>query len=116
MGDMLLNYRNYHWEYMRRVEAMRTDVESQYVNKNPWAKSLYAGCVPRFEQNRWYKIRFIKSGNRLYGSLDGKTVFDVQENANDNNGPVLNSGRVVLRQMYNTAMKYRNFKIYRKKS
>lgn len=116
MGDMLLNYRNYHWEYMRRVEAMRTDVESQYVNKNPWAKSLYAGCVPRFEQNRWYKIRFIKSGNRLYGSLDGKTVFDVQDNANDNNGPVLNSGRVVLRQMYNTAMKYRNFKIYRKKS
>lgn len=115
MGDMLSNYRNYHWEYMRRVEAMRTDVETQYVNKNPWGKSIYVGCVPRFEQNRWYKIRFVKIGNRLHGSLDGKTVFDVTDNLN-NNGPIFSSGRVVLRQMYHTEMRYRNFTIYRKKS
>ncbi len=114
MGDMLANYRSYHWEFVRRVEAMRTDVETQYVSKNPWGKSLFVGCVPRHEQNRWIKIRFIKIGNKLYGSFDGKTVFDVTENAYDNNGPVLNSGRVVLRQMYNTAMRYRNFVIYQK--
>jgi hypothetical protein len=115
MGDMNCNYRNYHWEYVRRVEAMRTDVETQYVNKNPWGKSLYVGCVPRLEQNRWIKIRYIKIGNKIYGSFDGKTVFEVEDNAYDNNGPVLNSGRVVLRQMYNTAMLYRNFVIYQKK-
>jgi Domain of unknown function (DUF1961)/Concanavalin A-like lectin/glucanases superfamily len=114
MGDMLANYRNYHWEYVRRVEAMRTDVETQYVSKNPWGKSLYVGCVPRHEQNRWIKIRFIKIDNKLYGSCDGKTVFEVTDNAYDNNGPVLNSGRVVLRQMYNTAMRYRNFVIYQR--
>lgn len=114
MQDMLINYRNYHWEYMRRVEAMRTDVETQYVHKNPWGKGLYVGCVPRFEQNRWYKMQFIRKGNRLYGAIDGKTVFDVEENPYDNNGPLLNSGRVVLRQMYHTAMKYRNFVIYTK--
>ncbi|MEI7527262.1 MAG: DUF1961 family protein, partial [Mariniphaga sp.] len=115
MSDMLGNYRNYHWEYVRRVEAMRTDVETQYVNKNPWGKSLYVGCFPRHEQNRWIKIRFIKIGSNLYGSFDGKTVFEVEDNAYDNNGPVLNSGRVVLRQMYNTAMLYRNFVIYQRK-
>jgi hypothetical protein len=115
MSDMNLNYRNYHWEYMRRVEAMRTDVETQYVNKNPWGKSLYVGCVPRFEQNRWIKIRFYKIDNKLYGTLDGKTVFSTEDNPFDNNGPGLNAGRVVLRQMYHTSMKYRNFVIYQKK-
>lgn len=116
MGEMLANYRNYHWEYVRRVEAMRTDVETQYVSKNPWGKSLFVGCVPRLEQNRWIKIRFIKIDSKLYGSFDGKTVFEVTDNAYDNNGPVFNSGRVVLRQMYNTAMRYRNFVIYQKKT
>ncbi len=116
MNDMNSNYRNYHWEYVRRVEAMRTDVETQYVNKNPWGKTLYVGCIPRIEQNRWIKIRFIKIGNKLCGSLNGKTVFEVEDNAYANNGPVLNAGRVVLRQMYNTSMIYRNFVIYRKKN
>ncbi len=116
MGDMLANYRNYHWEFVRRVEAMRTDVETQYVSKNPWGKSLFIGCVPRLEQNHWIKVRFIKIGNKLYGSFDGKTVFEAADNAYDNNGPVLNSGRVVLRQMYNTAMRYRNFVIYQKRN
>jgi len=115
MGSMLSRYRNYHWEFVRRVEAMRTDVETQYVNKNPWSKSLYVGCVPRFEPNKWYRLSCIKVGNRLIGLLDGKVVFDVEDDPYDNNGPLLNSGRIVLRQMYHTAMRYRNFVVYRKK-
>ena len=114
MSDMNANYRNYHWEYVRRVEAMRTDVETQYVNKNPWAKSLFVGCTDRLEQHRWIKIRFMKTGNQLTGYLDGKLIFEVEDNAFDNNGPVFNAGRIVLRQMYATSMMYRNFEIYQK--
>jgi hypothetical protein len=114
MSDMNANYRNYHWEYVRRVEAMRTDVETQYVNKNPWARSLFVGCTNRLEQNRWIKIRFMKTGKKLTGYLDGKLIFEVEDNAFDNNGPVFNSGRIVLRQMYATSMMYRNFEIYQK--
>lgn len=115
MADMNNNYRNYHWEFVRRVEAMRTDVETQYVNKNPWGKSLFVGCVPRLPQNRWIKLRMMKTGNDIKGWLDGKLVYSVTDNPYSNNGPALNSGRVVLRQMYNTAMKYRNFVIYERK-
>ncbi|MBL7697322.1 MAG: DUF1961 family protein [Chitinophagaceae bacterium] len=115
MSDMNVNYRNYHWEYMRRVEAMRTDVETQYVNKNPWGKSLFVGCTERLPQNKWIKIRLMKSGKRISGYLDGKKIFDVEDSGFDNNGPLLNSGRVVLRQMYATSMLYRNFVIYQKK-
>jgi hypothetical protein len=75
---------------------------------------MYMGCVSKLEQNCWIKIRFIKIDNTLYGSFDGKTVFVVEDDPYDNNGPVLNSGRVVLRQMYNTAMRYRNFVIYQR--
>jgi hypothetical protein len=55
----------------------------------------------------------MKVGNKLYGTFDDKLVFET-EDRNDNNGPVLNSGRVVLRQMYHTSMKYRNFAIYQR--
>jgi hypothetical protein len=112
MGDMLANYRNYHWEFFRKVEAMRIDVETQYLNKNPWGRNLYVGCIPLPGQNRWIKLRFIKSGSELFGSVDGRTVFDVKDDANENDGPVLNSGRIVLRQMYKTSIRYRNFVIY----
>jgi hypothetical protein len=115
MADMNGNYRNYHWEYVRRVEAMRTDVETQYVNKNPWGKSLFVGCTKRLEQNKWIKIRFMKTGKRISGEMDGRKIFDVEDTGFDNNGPLLNSGRIVLRQMYATSMKYRNFTIYQKK-
>lgn len=114
MGPMLSRYRNYHWEYMRRVEAMREDVETQYVNKNPWGKSLHVGCFPRLKNDVWHRMRLVKIGHRLHGSIDGQTVFDITDDPFDNNGPVFNSGRIVLRQMYHTAMSYRNFVVYQR--
>ncbi len=114
MGPMLSRYRNYHWEYMRRVEAMREDVETQYVNKNPWGKSLHVGCIPRLQKDVWHRVRMVKIGHRLHGSIDGHTVFDVIDDPFDNNGPVFNAGRIVLRQMYHTAMSYRNFVVYQR--
>jgi hypothetical protein len=57
----------------------------------------------------------MKTGNTISGYLDGKKIFEVEDTGFDNNGPVLNAGRVVLRQMYATSMLYRNFAIYQKK-
>lgn len=114
MGTILGKTVNYHWEYMRRVEMMRRDVETQYLSKNPWHWRLHYGCIPRLEQNRWYRLRFVKSGHRLHGSIDQKTVFDVVDDASANNGPLLNFGRIGLRQMYNTTMRYRNLVVYGK--
>lgn len=114
MVTILRDLRNYHWEYMRRVEAMRTDVETQYVAKNPFGHRLHCGCVPRLEQNHWYRLRFIKAGPRLHGSFDGQTVFDLTDDPFRNNGPVYNFGRIGLRQMYHTAMRYRNLVVYQR--
>jgi hypothetical protein len=56
----------------------------------------------------------VKSGHRIHGSIDQKTVFDVMDDTSANNGPVLNYGRIGLRQMYDTAMRYRNLVVYEK--
>ena len=112
MQIILSKTRNYHWEYVRRVDIIRTDVETQYLLKNPMDIKMFYGCIPRFEQHRWYRLRFIKCGNRLRGSIDGKTVFDIIDNPFQSTGPVYNYGRIGLRQMYNTRMRYKNLIVY----
>jgi len=112
MGTILGATRNYHWEYVRRVEAMRTDVETQWVSKNPFFRNLHSGCIPRLERDRWYRLRFVKVGPRLHGSIDGKTVFDVRDEPFQNHGPVYDFGRIALRQMYKTRMRYRNLVVH----
>jgi hypothetical protein len=103
---------NFHWEYVRRVEIMRRDVETQYFAKNPWAWKMHYGCIPRLEENRWHRLRFVKAGQRLHGAIDGRTVFDLTDDGLGNNGPALNFGRIGLRQMYKTTMRYRNLAVH----
>ena len=103
---------NYHWEYVRRVEIMRRDVETQYLAKNPWSWKMHYGCIPRLEEDRWHRLRFIKAGPRLHGSIDGRTVFDVTDDGLGPNGPALNFGRIGLRQMYKTTMRYRDLHVW----
>ncbi len=59
-------------------------------------------------------MRWVKIGRRLHGSIGGKTVFDVTVDPFNNNGPAFDAGRVVLRQMYHTAMSYRDFVVYQR--
>lgn len=114
MSTILRDVRNYHWEFVRRVEAMRADVETQYVAKNPFGHRLHYGCIPRLDPNRWYRLRFLKAGPRLHGAIDGQTVFDLNDDPFHNNGPVYNFGRIALRQMYHTALRYRNLVVYQR--
>jgi hypothetical protein len=112
MGTILSDVRCYHWEFLRRVEAMRTDVETQYLAKNNIGLKLALRCVPRLESNRWYRLRFVKAGRRLHGSFDGQTVFDVKDDPWTNNGPIYDFGRIGLRHMYNTTLRYRNLVVH----
>jgi hypothetical protein len=109
IGDRI---RNYHWEYFRRVEAMRTDFESQVLMKNPWQHPLAYATRPRLELGKWHNLVFIKMGPRIVGEIDGQTVFDVTDTPSQGHGPVFDFGRIALRQMYQTTMRYRNLHIW----
>ncbi len=115
MSPILGETRNYHWEFMRRVNVIRTDMETQSVYKNPWGKHLYLGVIPKIEQNRWYKLRMIKIGNRIQGTIDGKIVFDVTDHPDQHNGPVFDFGRIGIRHMYHTGVRYKNLVVYEKR-
>lgn len=112
MSPILSGMRNYHWEFIRRVNVIRTDMETQVVYKNPWGEHLYYGVIPKVERNKWIKLRLIKIGNRLQGSLDGKIVFDITDDPHGHTGPVFNFGRIGIRHMYHTAVRYRNLVVY----
>lgn len=116
MSPILSGTRNYHWEFMRRVNVIRTDMETQVVYKNPWGKHLYYGVIPKIEQGRWYKLRLIKISNRLQGTIDGHIVFDVEDHADRQTGPIYNFGRIGLRHMYQTAIYYRNLAVYEREN
>ncbi|MCF6270840.1 MAG: DUF1961 family protein [Melioribacteraceae bacterium] len=112
MGFLIGQNRNYHWELMRKYPDLRKNVETQFFAKNPWGKMMHYGAADRIEVGKWHKLRFVLIGNRLHGSIDGKTVFDVEDKFDINNGPVLDFGRIGFRHMYNTTVRYRNFIVY----
>jgi len=91
---------------------MRVDVETQYAVKNPWERCMNMSCIDRLETGAWHKLRLVKSGPRIHGSINGGTVFDFRDSSTDNNGPVLNGGRLFLRQMYKTSIIYRDLAVY----
>jgi hypothetical protein len=113
MGTIISDrVRNYHWEFFRRVEAMRTDYETQVLVKNTWEHPLGFAVMPSLGQGEWHRLRFVKSGSRIHGSLDDRTVFDVRDEPWLGSGPVYNFGRIALRQMYHTTMRYRNLTVH----
>lgn len=116
MSPILGGTRNYHWEFVRRVNVIRTDMETQSVYKNPWGKHLHLGVIPKIEQDKWYKLRMIKIGDRIQGSIDGKIVFDVTDHPDQHHGPVFNFGRIGIRHMYHTGVWHRNLVVYQHKT
>lgn len=113
IGDRL---RNYHWEYFRRVEAMRTDFETQALFKNPWQRPLGYACHPRLSVGEWHRLRFVKTGCRIHGSIDGRTVFDTNDNSWSGTGPDFDFGRMAFRQMYHTKICYRDLSVHNRPS
>jgi hypothetical protein len=115
MSPILGSTRNYHWEFLRRVNVIRRDVETQAVYKNPWMKHMYYGLIPKLEQGRWYHLQMVKTGNRVRGSLDNRMIFDFEDDPNAFAGPVLNFGRIGLRHMWQTTVRYKNLAVYERR-
>lgn len=110
------NVRNYHWEYFREMDDVRHDIDSNILVKNPWGYPLAYQCLPkRLKQNEWHKIQVVQEGVRILGILDGMVVFDVEDRADSNNGPVLNSGHMAIRCMWKTRLRLRNLKVYNRR-
>ncbi len=109
IGDRV---RNYHWEYFRHSVDVRGDLGTHVLIKNPWGRPLGMSTTPLIAVGAWHKLQFVQEGARLRAAIDGEWVLDVRDDAFDNNGPILNSGRIGLRLMYATRMRFRNLKVW----
>jgi len=109
IGDRI---RNYHWEFFRHTVDVRGDVGSQVLVKNPWQCPLGLTSRPLLEPGVWYRLLFVQEGTRLRAAIDGECLFDVCDTPFGNNGPVFNSGRIGLRLMYQTRMRFRDMKVW----
>jgi Domain of unknown function (DUF1961) len=113
MGTIIADrVRNYHWEYFRKAVDVRCDVAHQILIKNPWCLPMGMSTIPLLKVGDWHKLQFTQEGSRLKAAINGECVLDVQDDAFRNMGPVLNRGRIGLRLMYASRLRFRNLKIW----
>jgi len=108
--------RNYHWEFFRHAVDVRGDLATQVLVKNPWMRPLAMSSQAPLALDEWHRLLLVQEGNRLRGAMDGIWVFDVRDDPDSHSGPVLDCGRVALRLMYGTKMRFRNLKIWSRPS
>ncbi|HEX7009991.1 MAG TPA: DUF1961 family protein, partial [Phycisphaeraceae bacterium] len=68
-----------------------------------------AGIIPG--SRAWHTVTLVKDGPRIQMGIDGKRVIDFFDDG-QTYGPILGGGKIGLRQMQWTRMKYRNFRVY----
>jgi hypothetical protein len=105
--------RNYHWEYYREMNDVRNDLGSNALIKNPFQKPLAFGMLDeQLDKHKWHKLQFLQIGNRLTGAINGRIVWQVEDDGHGNSGPVLSSGHIAIRCMIRTRIMFRNLKVY----
>ena len=104
--------RNYHWEFFRRTGDVRADLGTQVLVKNPWLRPLGMATLDRLAVNQWHRLLFVKEGAHIRTVLDGRWVFDLHDDPFNNTGPIFNFGRIGLRLMYQTRMRFRDLKVW----
>lgn len=109
----LEDVRNYHWEFFREMNDTRNDLASHALLKNPWLRPLAFACqASLIELHKWHTLEFVQEGARLRGAIDGQTIFDATDSAENNNGPILDSGRIALRCMIRSKILYRRLEVW----
>jgi hypothetical protein len=113
MGTIITDQvRNYHWEFFRRAVDVRGDIGTQVLIKNPWRMPMGMSARPAYVPGDWYKLLFVQQGSHLRVAINDEWLLDVHDNPCANNGPVFNCGRIGIRLMYQTRIRFRNLKVW----
>jgi hypothetical protein len=113
MGTILSNVRNYWWEYMRRTPPVRHDTNTQILAKGPHnTPALGAETSELPKVGEWHTLTVNKEGDRIRCAIDGRCIFDVIDSGFSGQGSSYNAGRIALRHMQKTRVRYRNLRVY----
>jgi hypothetical protein len=113
MKTIISNVRNYWWEYMRRTPPARRDANTHLLVKGPHHHPPLGHNVCEVpEPNVWHTLTVNKEGYRIRCAIDDQCIFDVKDSPGTGNGPSYNAGRIGLRHMQKTRIRYRNLHVY----
>lgn len=107
------NIRNYHWEFFREMHDVRNDVGTAFSRKNPFQFRNGFGSLDKpFAKNEWHKLQYLQIDGKIRGAIDGKIILSIDDSSRMNTGCILNAGNIAIRCMLNTAIVFRNLKVY----
>ncbi|WP_159621098.1 DUF1961 family protein [Ruania rhizosphaerae] len=104
--------RNYYWGFFRRTPTTPKHVASHTLVKNPWTRNLALSASPVVEVGQWHRLLLVQEGARLRGAIDGQWVVEGHDDSFQNYGPILRTGRIALRLMYQTRMRVRDLHVW----
>jgi hypothetical protein len=104
--------RNYHWEFFRHAVDVRSDLATHVLAKNPWMRPLAMSTQPPLALEQWHRLLFVQEGGRLRAAVDGDWVLEARDDPAAHAGPVLSRGRIGLRLMYGTRMRFRDLRVW----
>jgi len=105
--------RNYYWGFFRRTSvSARVETSTHTLMKNPWHRHLGVSSGPPVEIGQWHRLLFVQEGARLRCGLDGREVLTGLDDPLNGSGPVFSIGRIGLRLMFQTRMRFRSLRVY----
>jgi hypothetical protein len=105
--------RCYWWEYMRRTPPVPHDRCTHLLAKGPYQRPLADNVRTNLPQRDvWHELVVQREAGRVRCGIDGDCIADVRDDPGLGHGPVHNCGRIGLRHMQRTRVRYRDFELY----
>jgi hypothetical protein len=100
IGDRV---RNYYWGFYRRTSSSARDgISTHTLMKNPWLHHLGMASAAPLATGQWHRAAFVQTGSRIRCAIDGHLMLDCEDDPTIGAGPVLNTGRIGFRLMFQT--------------
>lgn len=112
MRTLLSDMRAYWWEFHRKTPPTRKRDDTHILLKAPHGNPPLddnIGDLP--DVGTWHTLTVSKEGDRIRGAIDDTVLVDADESDFPGNGPSLNTGRVGIRHMQKTRIRYRDLRV-----
>lgn len=113
MKTHLFQLRNYWWEWLRLTPVVRTDRRDHVIAKGPHLAPVLdhnLADVPGVDQ--WHTLTIRREGERVRCAIDDRCLLDARDPPFTGTGPPYNVGRIAIRHMQKTRIRYRNLRVW----
>lgn len=113
MKTHLSQIRNYWWEWLRLTPVQNDDHRDHALAKGPHlAPALAHNVLDEPTVNEWHTLTIRRTGDRIRCAIDDQCVLDARDPPFTGTGPPYNAGRIAIRHMQKTRVRYRDLKVW----